>query len=132
MEKSLPCPECGGLMILKESEYGKFYGCAQWPDCDCTHGAHPNGEPLGVPANKETRLARMAAHEAFDLMRVATGFKRSKAYAWMRWRMRMSNDDCHIGKFDVPTCEKVIQVCEEEAARVGFGDPWAKNPAKPR
>lgn len=28
-----PCPECGGATILRQSRYGAFYGCANYPEC---------------------------------------------------------------------------------------------------
>jgi hypothetical protein len=73
----------------------------------------------------------MDAHEAFDQMRVATGLNRGRAYKWLREKMGMTREECHMGKFDIPTCERVISICEGEAERLGFGDPWAKDPAKP-
>lgn len=31
---SPPCPKCGLPMVLRESAYGKFFGCCQFPDCN--------------------------------------------------------------------------------------------------
>lgn len=31
------CPLCGGNLILRESKYGKFYGCSNYPKCRYTH-----------------------------------------------------------------------------------------------
>ena len=53
-------------MILRNSKYGKFWGCIRFPECKETHGAHPNGKPLGIPADKETRLLRTKAHKLLD------------------------------------------------------------------
>lgn len=30
------CDECGSWMILREGEYGEFYGCSSYPDCNNT------------------------------------------------------------------------------------------------
>jgi len=30
------CPECGEDMVVREGEYGKFWGCSGYPDCDHT------------------------------------------------------------------------------------------------
>lgn len=27
------CNDCSGVMVVREGEYGKFYGCASYPDC---------------------------------------------------------------------------------------------------
>jgi ssDNA-binding Zn-finger/Zn-ribbon topoisomerase 1 len=104
-------------MVLKESRFGLFYGCVRYPACDGTHGAHPNGDPLGTPANKETKLARMAAHDAFDkLWKGATkkGRKsaRKNAYDWLREQLKLTKEECHIGKFNIAMCKKVIELCE--------------------
>jgi len=47
----------------KDGKPRKFYGCSRYPDCKGTHGAHPNGKPLGVPADTETKQLRMDAHK---------------------------------------------------------------------
>lgn len=112
------CPDCGSDMVLRDSRFGLFYGCVRYPACDCTHGAHNDGTPLGVPANKETRQARMDAHAVFDrLWKGATkGGKsaaRKKAYRWLREQLGLSKEECHIGRFDIEMCKKVIAVCEE-------------------
>ena len=27
------CPECGAVMYMRESRYGKFLSCSKWPNC---------------------------------------------------------------------------------------------------
>lgn len=127
------CPEdgCDGVMVLRySSKYDrKFYGCSNYPRCKATHGAHQDGRPLGIPADKETKRARIEAHAAFDklwenagefydppvrgrkakrrVMRIA----RSRAYAWLRDSLGMTEDECHIGRFDLDACVRVVMVC---------------------
>jgi AAA domain/Topoisomerase DNA binding C4 zinc finger/PLD-like domain len=31
-----PCPECGGKTRIRDGRYGRFYGCARYPDCNGT------------------------------------------------------------------------------------------------
>lgn len=31
------CPRCGGQLILRKGQYGKFYGCSNYPSCSFTH-----------------------------------------------------------------------------------------------
>lgn len=112
------CPNCGCDMILRDSRYGLFYGCSRWPLCDSTHGAHADGSPLGIPADKETRQARLAAHASFDQLwrnSPKKGIKsaRSKAYAWLREQLCLSTEECHIGRFNLVMCAKVVEVCEK-------------------
>lgn len=33
MASDSPCPDCGGLLVLRRSKRGKFFGCAKWPQC---------------------------------------------------------------------------------------------------
>lgn len=78
------CPECGADMKLRDSAYGLFYGCSRFPECKATHGAHPDGKPLGIPGDKETRVLRSYLHILlcgfWDYSRVA---ERSKMYSWL-------------------------------------------------
>lgn len=129
MADALACPDCGSPMVLRPSRYGQFYGCSQFPACRGTHGAHPDGKPLGVPANTETKQARIAAHAAFDplwqdapsLYRIEDDYEtackrirrraRLRAYTWLSEQMGIPFHDCHIGNFDKATCERVVQVC---------------------
>ena len=61
-----PCPECGEPMVLRNSKYGLFYGCSEFPRCKASHGAHKKtGQPLGTPADGPTKKARIRAHDSF-------------------------------------------------------------------
>lgn len=33
MASDSPCPDCGGLLVLRRSKLGEFYGCAKYPIC---------------------------------------------------------------------------------------------------
>lgn len=118
-EATLRCPECGGRMVLRQSKYGPFYGCADYPDCRAAHGCHPDGRPLGKPANKETKQARIVAHEAFDkLWKPPEGkekgrMKRKEAYRWMQTALGMTKDEAHIGNFDKEQCARLVEAVEK-------------------
>jgi ssDNA-binding Zn-finger/Zn-ribbon topoisomerase 1 len=110
----LKCPECGAAMVRRNSRYGLFYGCSRFPECRATHGAHTStGLPLGIPGNKETKEARMAAHTAFDSLWRPKGavFARQDAYKWLAEELGISSDKCHIAMFDRETCQKVQALC---------------------
>lgn len=137
----LACPDCDGSLVLRDIKgMGTFYGCTNYPECKATHGAHPDGRLLGIPADALTREARILAHEAFDLlwedalrMYKDTGERspefllrvaRARAYSWLGWRLDMKAGECHIGKLDAFHCELVIVICKgitPEHVR-----PWAK------
>jgi len=62
----------------------KFYGCSRYPLCEAAHGADPEGNPLGVPANKETKIARIEAHEKFDSYWKKKNLHRNQAYKFCK------------------------------------------------
>lgn len=110
----LKCPECGAGLRLRDSRYGGFYGCSRYPLCKCTHGAHPNGAPLGTPADKPTKQARMRAHDHFDAI-WKRGFvsSRGEAYAWMQKALGLAKDEAHMALFDTPRCEALISAVKK-------------------
>ena len=121
----LCCPECGGEMILRKSpKYPKpFYGCLHYPLCRATHGAHPDGRPLGKPADSVTKRWRIAAHAALDPLwgRDEEGIHcqiqkrhRRAVYAWLAEQLGIRNvgEECHIAMFDSEQCQRVIDVCK--------------------
>jgi ssDNA-binding Zn-finger/Zn-ribbon topoisomerase 1 len=110
----LACPECSAPMVRRTSRWGRFYGCSRWPACNTTHGAHPDGRPLGVPANAATRAARVRAHAAFDALAKARGWTRGEAYRWLAARLYLDRRECHIARFDAARCAFVVELCEGE------------------
>lgn len=115
------CPDCGQCMILRQTSkfsYGdgtprQFYGCSQWPHCRATHGAHPDGRPLGIPGDQPTKLARNDAHRYFDLLWKSGKMSRRESYRWMQRSLNLSVDQAHIGKFDIAMCRELIEVITE-------------------
>lgn len=124
MKHDVPCGDCGSPMELRASRYGRFYGCTRYPECRGTHGAHPDGSPLGQPADHATRAARMRAHAAFDriwrmapdsypglTVERACGIAKRRMYSWLQEQLELDKDACHIAKMDVAQCEQVVSVC---------------------
>lgn len=110
----LRCPECGSPMELRRNRHkvththptgAPFYGCTRYPDCKNTHGAHPDGSPLGRPGNAEEREARKQVHEWFDRLWLGGRMQRSEAYAWLK---TVSNVPAHISEMNVDECQRVI------------------------
>jgi ssDNA-binding Zn-finger/Zn-ribbon topoisomerase 1 len=56
----LACPDCGGILSLKRSKFGIFYGCSAFLSTGCrgAHSANGDGSPVGIPAEKITRRLR--------------------------------------------------------------------------
>ncbi|MBD3407375.1 MAG: hypothetical protein GF411_14760 [Candidatus Lokiarchaeota archaeon] len=112
-----PCPECGGELILRNSKYGLFYGCANYPKCDGSHGAHKKtGEPLGIPADKPTKQSRIEAHNLFDKLwnGPEATMRRKEAYKWLARTMDLDKDNAHISKFSKEQCDKLIKILTKE------------------
>ena len=61
------------------------------------------------------RDARRKAKDAFNLMwQDNYPFTRTNAYRWLAQQLGIENpEECHIGWFDVATCQRVVQVCNE-------------------
>lgn len=114
-EHDLVCPECGAPMNLKPSRFGLFYGCSKWAETKCPggHGAHRDGTPLGVPANKATKEARQAAHHVFDHLWKTNRMSRGAAYRWMQKVMGMTSDEAHIGRFSQAECKRLVLAFRE-------------------
>lgn len=83
--------------------------------CDARVGCHKGTDkPLGRLADAELRKAKSAAHAAFDPIWKLNVRTRNGAYQWLAKKLGIRPKDCHIGMFDVETCHRVIQICEEE------------------
>lgn len=132
--KDLVCGDCGAPMELRPSRFGWFYGCTTWPKCSGTHGAHDDGSPRGIPANKATRMARIEAHGAFDLLWKPQSdaqepmMSRKEAYKWLALAMQMAPDRAHIGRFTLEECNFLTEVVQ--AAYPGLYNQWERLTAK--
>jgi ssDNA-binding Zn-finger/Zn-ribbon topoisomerase 1 len=116
----LECPDCGSAMHLKDTRLGRFYGCSQYPECRASHGCHPDGSPMGTPADKATREARQEAHRWFDILWESGQFTRGKAYRMLQGFMRMDQDECHIGKFSFVQCKQVVMFARSTCLLYGL------------
>jgi len=129
------CPECGAPMVLREARSdrairkGPFWGCSRFPSCKATHGAHPDGQPLGLPADKETKRWRIVAHEAFDrLWEPAGPSARAAAYRWLSRSMALTEAECHIGRFSIEQCKQVIELAIDQRPFTAGRDSRMKKP----
>jgi len=114
----MACPYCGGSMRRRDSRYGLFYGCSGYPTCTATVGCHPDGRPLGTPANEPLKKARIEAHAAFDVLwKGKPPPARMKAYEWLAGALGILFTQTHIGMFDQATCERVVELCKARAGK---------------
>lgn len=121
------CPYCSKPVEFRKSSegvyrknYGPIWICSGYPECQSWVGCHPKTDkPLGRLANSELRKMKMKAHAHFDplwkcKLNLAGGKKkeaRGAAYRWLAQELGIPIEDCHIGMFDVGTCQRVIDVC---------------------
>jgi hypothetical protein len=84
--------------------------------CDARVGCHPGTTyPLGRLANRKLRKAKSAVHAAFDPIWRSQRFTRSEAYEWLADQLGISKANCHIGMFDLETCERALEVLNQFA-----------------
>lgn len=116
-EHAVTCAECKAPMRLRMARRGPgegkpFYGCSRYPACKATHGAHPDGAPMGIPGDAATKAARIRAHNAFDRLWKGEGavMSRGGAYGWLEEALGLERGKGHIGSFDVAACDRVVAV----------------------
>jgi hypothetical protein len=147
---TIPCPYCrrdaqrvSGREVYphRPDLYGKrFYRCAP---CNAYCGTHPDGRPLGQPADKNLRKARGYVHGLFDPLheRVADaydgedngrirGVARSRAYRWLAERMGIPVAESHVAMFDLERCRLAYRILRDQKPTAVTIRAWAKaNPS---
>lgn len=110
----LKCGECESPMRLIEGAYGKFYGCTRWPICKGVHSAHQKtGQPMGIPANRETIEWRKKAHALLDPFIKEWFPSRTQGYKFVQNAMKMTRSQAHIAKFNIDECKILIDIIEK-------------------
>lgn len=120
---NIPC-KCGAMLKVKYSDRfdSYFYGCTRWPFCTHAIGMKPNGEPMGIPANNETREWRLKANNAFDRLygkcdpttsMRKKNVRRCICQKWLSVKLNIHNwaSECKIERFDVEQCRRTIELC---------------------
>ncbi len=107
-QRELECGDCNSPMFLDVSTAGLRYRCTA-TKCRGTHGAHPDGSPLGAPADEATRRARIEAHKALDTL-WSDGEQRLNVYAWLARKLGIPLEKCHIAMFDKERCRRVVEL----------------------
>jgi hypothetical protein len=114
-EQTLVCPDCGGVMRRRTSRFRyrdgrpkEFFGCVNWPVCSGIHSCHPDGSPMGTPADAATRLARQKLHATIDPLWQQRLVGRQEVYGLMaKWLG--SNRALHIGEMDLAQINQVLR-----------------------
>ena len=81
--------------------------------CKAWVGCHKGtNRPLGTLAKYDLRRWREKAHDALDKKwNKGNNRSRNQTYKRLAKHLGIKKKDCHIGKFDIETCKKVIGVC---------------------
>lgn len=126
------CRFCKSKVELVENKaiYGENYG--RWPysylctkeSCRAYVGCHPNTHiPLGTLADRPTREARKKAKTALDNLWRHYGYmSRGKAYKNLAKALKIPIEECHIGWFDIPMCERAVEICDDLYEQVTQGE----------
>lgn len=122
------CPYCGCGLVHKQASAvspgrdGWVLTCERYPICDSYVGCHQDTMvPLGTIANRELRLWRVRAHEAFDAQWRGAPGRRPLAYERLARDMGLTQDQAHIGLFTIEQCKKVVAI-------YGQRTPLSSNP----
>lgn len=85
--------------------------------CRAWVGTHPGTlRPLGRLANAELRAAKQRVHAVFDphwQSETARGRARARCYQRLAADLGINPSDCHVGMFDVATCERAVAAIEQ-------------------
>ncbi|KUE88916.1 hypothetical protein ASL20_09855 [Cupriavidus necator] len=119
------CPYCSAPVDVESNAeiYGREYGDWPWAyrcagkNCHAYVGLHPfTNIPLGTLADAPTREACKRAKAAFYPLWQSGSMTRDEAYVWLAGALGIAiSEECHIGWFDVQTCQRVMAMCLQPA-----------------
>jgi hypothetical protein len=122
------CAECGKTAALVGGDriyphrpdlFAKsFWLCVCGAYCGCHPGAQ---KPLGTPAGRELRNARMRVHALLDPIWKASDqpkVVRSQIYTWLADKLGIPPAECHAGTMSKETCTRAVAAL----TRLKFGD----------
>lgn len=116
------CHVCGHPMKLEFSELYPYKNGKPRPVWRCTNKlfcpeerwAHPDGTPMSLPADRDTKQARNVAHVALANLCRVKGLTTKQSYRWIQKAMGLPKSDAHIGHFDKRLCLRLINLVYEE------------------
>jgi len=92
------CPKCGSFALQVTGKFGiKSMCCDLWSW---------NGKPL---VDRETHVARIRAHEAFDPLWKTGSMDRKAAYRWLKQQLGWSKDP-HMSEMNADEARQVVAV----------------------
>ena len=114
---ALKCDYCGGnvelitgavlyphRVDLSDKQFYRCQPCAAWVGC------HPGTKvPLGRLAKADLRTAKSKVHSLLDPLWSEGSCSRHEAYRLLAEGLSLSTERCHIGMFDLYTCDRAIR-----------------------
>lgn len=97
------CIKHNCILGPESTRYGIRYVC---PEPGCTVAWWPRG--TSTPADFNTRVMRIEAHDMFDRVWQSGILRRDAAYTALANHLKLSKKRCHIGMFDKQYCRKTI------------------------
>lgn len=97
------CPTHGHYLTPQMTKYGLRWGCLT-ESCSVVWWGKENT----TPADRDTRVARMLAHNAFDRLWQKGHMTQGEAYEWLQQTFKLSPEQAHIGLFTKAQCEDLI------------------------
>jgi len=107
-----------GKFAYRNGQLRLYWRCSAYPACTANHCAHPDGSPVGIPANAETRQARRDAHKALKFLQTWCCWSKDELYEWLAARLKLDPSDAHVSKFDKAQCERVELECRDYRAEI--------------
>ena len=104
------CPNCNVQMVRRKSKFGENYwwGCPNYPKCTVTAAEHPDGTPMSLPADQETKDLRKEAHRLSEKMWGAWNSPRCKKQEMYSW-LENNTVEGHIGKMSKESLHALIK-----------------------
>lgn len=68
---------------------------------------------MGTLADRELRHKRILAHHALDNLRKARHMEKWAVYLWLQGKLRLTEEQAHIGLFSGQMCDRVIFLCHQ-------------------
>ena len=91
------CPVCHCALVIKENWRGLYWCCPNSLVCQVSHGAHPDGSPLGIPATRYVRRLRVELHALLQTQwDQSDKQQRKEMYIWLREH----TESHHIARMD--------------------------------
>ncbi|MDR3275420.1 MAG: type I DNA topoisomerase [Endomicrobium sp.] len=132
-QSSEVCPNCGKLMIIRESKSGQFLGCSGYPECKTILPLNKNGETAAGPRETDMKCEKCGS----PLIK-KTGFRGKQYLSCKNYPECKTtyNIDKHGNKVIKPEPEHTDMKCEkcgsEMLKRIGKRGPFLACSAFPK